>query len=612
MNSHYLPQSNFYMLSSLPFTIDRLHLAYQNQTKVTDVFAECFRRINQAGDDGIFISQSSLHQIEQAILELGEFDPISKPLWGIPFAVKDNIDVLGLSTTAGCPDFGYEPTNDAFVVDLLRKAGAICVGKTNLDQFATGLVGVRTPYPIPKNAIDPKIVPGGSSSGSAVCVAHGIVTFSLGTDTAGSGRVPAALNSIVGLKPTLGSLSNTGVVPACRTLDTISIFATTVADAYTVFQLAATYDEQDSYSRFFANPNLKDSTLCKKIGIPSKASIRFFGDDIQQASFNKALATLSAGGAELIELDFEPFYSAASLLYDGVWVAERYAAVGDFLEKSPASFHPVTNKIISQALKFSATDAFKDIYTLQSLKKLIYTKMANLDFICVPSIPTFYSVAELEADPITPNSNLGTYTNFANFMDMAAITVPVDPRQDGRPGSVTLLASAGKDNTIADIAFKLQQNSNASLGATNWQLEPKTLTNDVDPSTELSLSVCGAHMSGLPLNGELTKLGSRYLYTTTTSKDYQLFRLAGPSPFRPGLVRATGGGVAIELEVWAVPLDQVGKFISGIPMPLGIGKVVLQDGSQVSGFICEKISEEGAENISHFGSWRNYISAAAT
>ena len=401
-------------------------------------------------------------------------------------------------------------------------------------------------------------------------------------------------------------------MPACRTLDTISIFSTTVVDAYTVFKLAAVYDEQDQYSRSFSKPNLNASTFSKKIGIPSESSIRFLGDFIQRDSFNKTLADFVAEGAELVELDFEPFYSAASLLYDGVWVAERYAAIGDFLEKSPASFHPVTNKIISQALKFSAADAFKDIYKLQSLKKLIYTQLAGLDFICVPSIPTFYSVEDLVADPITPNSNLGTYTNFANFMDMSAIAVPVDPRKDGLPGSVTLLATAGKDNTIADIAFKLQQNSKASLGATNWQLDTKQLTNEVDSNTELSLSVCGAHMSGLPLNGELTKLGGRYLYTTTTSENYQLFRLSGPAPFRPGLVRTPDTGVAIELEVWALPLEQVGKFISGIPMPLGIGKVELQNGSQVNGFICEKISEQGAENISHFGSWRNYITATAT
>jgi allophanate hydrolase len=595
------------MLRNLPFTIDSLHLAYRSQTKVADVISECFRRINQADDAGIFISQSSLQYIERAISELGEFDPISKPLWGIPFAVKDNIDVLGLTTTAGCPDFSYEAPSDSFVVNLLREAGAICVGKTNLDQFATGLVGVRTPYPIPKNAIDPTIVPGGSSSGSAVSVAHGIVTFSLGTDTAGSGRVPAALNSIVGLKPTLGSLSNTGVVPACRTLDTISIFAATVADAYTVFQVAAVYDEQDSYSRTFSNPKLNASTFSKKIGVPSEDSIRFFGDKIQQASFNHTLEGLAKHGAELIELDFEPFYSAASLLYEGVWVAERYAAVGDFLEKSPGSFNPITKKIISQARKYSAADAFKDIYKLQSLKRTIKSGLAGLDFICVPSIPTFYSVADLIADPITPNSNLGTYTNFANFMDMSAITVPVDPRKDGLPGSVTLLATAGKDNVIAEIAYKLQKSGHAALGATDWPLDTKHLTNDVDPNTELALSVCGAHMSGLPLNGELTKLSARYLYTTTTSENYQLFRLAGSNPVRPGLVRTPNTGVAIELEVWAIPLEHVGTFISGIPMPLGIGKVVLKDGSQVSGFICEKISEDGAENISHFGSWRNYI-----
>jgi allophanate hydrolase len=593
---------------TLPLTIPALHAAYGAGTLPADVVAQVYARIAEVNDPGIFIHLLDQTEVTAAAEALGDFDP-AKPLWGVPFAIKDNIDAGGKPTTAGCPAYAYIADQDAFVVAQLKKAGALLIGKTNLDQFATGLVGVRSPYAPPKNSVDPLIVPGGSSSGSGVAVGHGIVCFSLGTDTAGSGRTPAALNNIVGLKPTLGALSARGVVPACRTLDTVSIFALTVADAHAVFRAAAVYDAADSYARPIAAPAPSPVPPGLRIGIPSAASIKFFGDDVQAASFADAVKHLKATGAVVTEIDFATFYDAADMLYYGAWVAERYTVIGDLLKTNPDAIHPVTRKIITAAENLSAADAFRGMYRLKDLSRKAAPLLANVDMLCVPTIPTIYSVKDLADDPITPNNNLGTYTNFVNLMDMCGIAVPTRPRSDGRPGSVTLLAAMGKDAQVAAVAMGFEGAAGGRmLGATSWPVPAPGTPSDAPDPGAIRVAVCGAHMSGLPLNWQLTDLGARFVRKASTTDAYRFYALAGGPPDRPGLVRsAPGTGAEIALEVWEMPLDRFGTFMKGIPAPLGIGTVALADGGAVHGFVCEAAGLDGARDITAAGDWRTHL-----
>jgi allophanate hydrolase len=591
------------MIEDLPFTLTELRRAYAEGLAPCDVIAEAFRRLEAVSDPGIFI-----HEAREAALAAAEAlgEPDGRPFWGIPFAVKDNIDVAGLPTTAACPDFAYLADRDAFVVARLREAGAIVLGKTNLDQFATGLVGVRTPYPVPRNALDPAIVPGGSSSGSAVAVAHGIACFALGTDTAGSGRVPAALNSIIGLKPTLGAFSATGVVPACRTLDTISIFAQTVTDAWTVHAVAAGYDPADAYSRKVTPGALFDASKVR-IGVPDRQSLETFGDAAQEADFRATVERLRAAGATIREIDFAPFFAVARMLYEGAWLAERVAAVGMRLTTKPETLHPTTRSVLEPGLKLTAVDAFEGFYRLKALRAECESVLADIDALCVPTIPSFVSMDEIAADPIGPNSRLGTYTNFVNLLDLCGIAVPTGVRGDGRPGSATLLAAAGRDALCASLATTIEA---GRMGATGW-VRPAPPTLAAGPASgEIALAVCGAHMSGLPLNRELTERGGRLLRACRTAPAYCLHALAGGPPFRPGLVRQ-GWGAAIELEIWALPTERFGDFIAGVPSPLSIGTVELEDGSSVKGFLCEGAGLAGAADITEFGGWRAYLADKA-
>lgn len=590
------------MIADLPFTLAALRQAYASGLSPVDVIKEAFRRLDATNDPGIFI-----HTARDAALaaanELGRYD--GRPLWGIPFVAKDNIDVAGMPTTAACPDFAYDATEDAFVVAELQAAGAICLGKANLDQFATGLVGVRSPYPVPKNAIDPAIVPGGSSSGSAVAVAQGIATFSLGTDTAGSGRVPAALNSIVGLKPTLGALSATGVVPACRTLDTISIFALTVSDAWNVFEVAAKFDPKDAYSRKMPDNGGLRAVSPMRIAVPNAKTLETFGDAIQRGHFHQDVKKLSELGCEVTEIDFTPFYNVAKMLYEGAWVAERVAAVGARLIDAPETLHSTTRAILEPGLKLSAADAFNGMYRLKDLARECEFALAGIDAICVPTIPHFVSVEDIAADPIGPNSRLGTYTNFVNLLDMCGIAVPTGARSDGRPGSLTILAGKGEDALVASLASAIED---GVVGATGWERTKVALPADKVGKDEIGMVVCGAHMSGLPLNSELTSRGARMLRKTKTAAKYGFYALAGGPPKRPGMIAvADGGGGAIEVEVWALPKSEVGSFLAGIPSPLCLGSVELEDGTFEKGFLCESAGLAGATEITGLGSWRAYI-----
>lgn len=596
-------------LGQLSFDIVTLQAAYAAGLAPAQVVAEAYRRIAAAEDPGIFITLRPVDEVLAEAKALPPFDPARHPLWGLPFAIKDNIDLAGQPTTAACPGFRHVAGQDAFAVAALRKAGAIALGKTNLDQFATGLVGVRTPYPVPRNAIDPAIVPGGSSSGSAVAVARGIASFALGTDTAGSGRVPAALNNIVGLKPTLGAISASGVVPACRTLDTISIFALTVPDAWSVYRVAARYDAADAYARPAVAPPLGAPPPVLNVAVPDTASRLFFGDAAQAESFEATLDMLRQSGARVTEVDFTPFYDVARMLYDGAWVAERRVATDAMLARDPDAILPVTRQIIGHADTLSAADAFRGFYRLAELKRQVAPILAKADLLCVPTIPTFYTIADLAADPIGPNARLGTYTNFVNLLDLCGLALPVAPRSDGRPGNVTLLAKAGRDALLAAVGASLQRTAGASLGATGLPLPPPCVPPAGPMPDEMTLVVMGAHMSGLPLNTQLTVRRGRFLEATQTAPAYRFYALAGGPPARPGLLRVTQGGVAIAVELWALPRTEVGGFLAEIPAPLGLGTLELADGRTSKGFLVEASGTEGATDISHHGGWRAYLAS---
>ncbi len=595
------------MIETLPFDMASLRAAYATGVEPQAVVREVYRRIETANDRGIFILLRPLEDVLIDAERLTEQVPSQHGLWGIPFCVKDNIDVGGLETTAACPAYAYQAETDAVAVARLRAAGALMIGKTNLDQFATGLVGVRTPYPVPKNAVDPDLVPGGSSSGSAVSVARGIVSFSLGTDTAGSGRVPAALNNIVGLKPTLGAISARGVVPACRTLDTISVFALNVSDAYEAARIMAQFDDRDAYSRDVRFPALAPVSPRPRVGIPDCAHLNAIADPLQRAMFDQAISYLKRLDATFVQVDMAPLFEVAHLLYAGSWIAERHSVIAELLTAQPDAIHPTTRAIIEVAEQFSATDSFRNQYRLAELKAQLRPILEPLDLLAVPSIPRFVRTIETDEDPIGPNSELGTYTNFANLLDLCAIAVPVSARSDGLPGGITLLARAGRDAEIAAVAEWLHGQSEVAAGATDWAVKPAKLLAASGPrDDEIELAVVGAHMSGLPLNGDIRRLGGRFLRETKTAPTYRLYALPDGPPARPGLVRCAQGQ-EIAVETWALPKANLGEFISSVPAPLGIGTLSLETGENVKGFICEAAGTDGAIDVTEFGGWRAYL-----
>ncbi len=588
-------------------TIATLLAAHTAGKPLTATIAETYDRIEGHNDPALFISMRPKSEALAVAERLQGAGPESCPLLGVPFVVKDNIDVAGLPTTAACPAFAYQPERSALVVERLERAGAIVIGKTNLDQFATGLAGVRSPHGVPRNALRPDLIPGGSSSGSATAVGAGLVPFSLGTDTAGSGRVPAALNGIVGLKPTLGALSASGVVPACRTLDTISVFALHVADAFAVFHAACGFDASDAYSRAFPPPAL---SLCPdglRIGVPRAAQRQFFGDAEAEAAFERDIEVARSLGGRLVEFDFEPFAEVARLLYEGPWIAERYAAIKSLIEVNPDALHPVTRAIIEGARKFDAVAAFAAFYKLADRKRQTERVWPDADVMLVPTIPRAYTVAEAEADPFRLNSRLGTYTNFVNLLDLCAISAPAGMRSDGLPSSVTLIARSGADGLIAGIAAAIQARSSAPMGATGLPA-PCPSAPARAASGRIAIAVVGAHLCGLPLNRELVELGASFLREVETTDDYRLFALPGAVPPKPGLLRvAEGAGAAIKAEIWTLDPAAFGAFVARIPAPLGIGTVRLSDGAEVKGFLVEAEATKVAKDISQYGDWRAYL-----
>ncbi|MCJ2007726.1 allophanate hydrolase [Methylobacterium sp. J-092] len=595
-----------------PFpTIPALHAAYAAGDDPRTILAEVYRRIAAADDPGIFLSLVPEAEAAAALAALGPFDPVGRPLWGIPFAVKDNVDVAGMATTAACPGFAYTATETAHAVEKLLAAGAILVGKTNLDQFATGLVGVRTPYPVPRNALDPAYVPGGSSSGSAVAVARGLVAFALGTDTAGSGRVPAGLNNVVGLKPSLGSVSARGMVPACRTLDTLSVFAGTVADADAAFRAMVGYDPADAFSRSLPVPAASAVPPGLRLGVPDAQGLDFAGDALSEAAFAASLADLEALVGAGRPVDFAPMFATARLLYTGPWVAERYQAIRAVIETRPEILHPTTRAVIENAEHFSAADAFGGLYRLAELRRAADAVWDAVDVLAVPTYPRPRTVADLAADPIGPNSELGTYTNFVNLLDWCALAVPGRFRADTFPAGVTLLAPRGCDGLLAALGARLHAASGVPIGASAVPVPAATEPAGRAAGEAIELAVVGAHLSGLALNGELTRLGARFLRAVATAPDYRFYALPGGPPHRPGLLRvAAGTGVAIETEVWELSPDAFGRFVSAIPEPLGIGTLHLSDGTRPKGFLVEAEGVVGAEEIGRYGGWRGYLARA--
>jgi allophanate hydrolase len=572
--------------------------------------ARSFARIRDHNDPAVFIS---LRDEKAAIAEAEALNPreaAQLPLFGVPVAVKDNIDVVGFPTTAACQAFSYLPSHDATSVARLRAAGAIVVGKTNLDQFATGLVGVRSPYGIPTNPMRGDLIPGGSSSGSGVAVSTGLVPLALGTDTAGSGRVPAMLNNIVGLKPSLGLISTAGVVPACRTLDCVSVFALTVDDAMTALVAMAGPDGADPYSRTRPLAEITPLPASLRLGVPRKGQLIFFGDKASEAAYGEALKRWTALGATLVEFDLEPFYETARLLYEGPWVAERYLVIRNLLASLPEAIHPVTREIIIAGQRLSAADTFAALYRLQALRKIAERAFANIDALVLPTAPTVYSTAQVLANPLELNSRLGTYTNFVNLLDLCGLALPAAIRADDIPFGITLLAPAGQDAQLASIGRVFHADTKLPMGARGLPQPPLAPLPARLGGDEIAIAVVGAHLSGMALNGELKALGGRLLEQARTAPDYKLYAL-DTTPPKPGMLRVEAGtGTSIELEVWTLPAAQFGKFVAAIPPPLSIGTVRLADGRGVKGFIVEPAAVNGARDISAFSGWRAFMAAA--
>jgi allophanate hydrolase len=573
--------------------------------------ARSFQRIRDYNDPAVFIS---LRDEKEALAEaaaLTSKDPAQLPLYGVPVAVKDNIDVAGLPTTAACPAFAYSPARDATSVARLRAAGAIIIGKTNLDQFATGLVGVRSPYGIPNNPMRADLIPGGSSSGSAVAVSAGLVPLALGTDTAGSGRVPAMLNNIVGLKPSLGLISTAGVVPACRTLDCVSIFSLTTDDAMAALQVMAGLDDADPYSRDRPLAPMTAFPANLTLGVPRDGQLIFFGDKASEQAYGDALKRWASLGATLVEFDLEPFYETARLLYEGPWIAERYLVIRDLLASSPEAIHPVTREITLPGARLTAADTFAALYRLQALRKTSERAFAGLDALVLPTAPTAYSTAQVLANPIELNSRLGTYTNFVNLLDLCGLALPATIQSDDIPFGITLLAPGGQDAQLASIGRVFHADTKLALGSKCLPQPPLAALPAGASGDEIAIAVVGAHLSGMALNGELTALGGRLLEATKTAADYKLYAL-DTIPAKPGMLRVeTGTGSSIELELWALPATAFGKFVAAIPPPLSIGTVRLADGRGTKGFIVEPADVGGARDISSFGGWRAFTAKAA-
>lgn len=561
-------------------------------------------------DDPAWISVATAEQLARQLNELHALEAAHSrealPLYGVPFAAKDNIDVAGFTTTAACPAFAYEAERDAFVVQRLRAAGAVVLGKTNLDQFATGLVGTRSPYGAVTCAFDAARISGGSSSGSASVVARGRVPFALSTDTAGSGRVPAGFNQIVGIKPTPGAVSGTGLVPACRTLDCIGVLATSVSDSARVLALIEGVDGADAYAR--PRPRTAAPRPLKQLRVATPAARQLSPE--YETAFAAVEAALGTQAAHVQAIDFSPLFEVAALLYQGPWVAERVLGASRIYQHQPEAMLPVIRTVLDVAKRFSAADTFAAQYRLQALKQTADALWQDWDVLCVPTAPRHPTIAEVEASPIDVNSEMGVYTNFVNLLGWSAIAIPAASLPGGLPFGITLIAPGWHEPQLAHWAQQLEQHFGLPAGTTGLRPRPEPLPQWHVPTQGdcVRLAVVGAHLRGMPLNRELLACGARFAEETRSAPHYRLYALPGTTPPKPGLARVAAGdaGEAIALEVWDVPLQNLGAFVAGVPAPLGIGNVELASGEVVKGFICEGHALAGAADISRHGGWRAY------
>jgi allophanate hydrolase len=594
------------MKTTISLDIPSLLKAYRSgDLTPATVVSHLLQRAMDFSDHNAWIFLATEEDLAPYLERLQQTSPDELPLYGVPFAVKDNIDVAGMPTTAACEAYRYYPQRHAAVVEALVNAGAIPLGKTNLDQFATGLVGTRSPEPWGAclNSFDTDYISGGSSSGSAVATALGLVSFALGTDTAGSGRVPAAFNNLIGLKPTLGRLSVRGVVPACQSLDCIAIFARAADQAQSVLTVASETDPDDPWQR---KPPIGNRPLPEqfRFGVPADEHLDFDGDKAARALFARSVRQLESLGGMKVTVNFQPFLDTARLLYEGPWVAERYLATSPLIQERPEALLEVTRSIISQGASGSATEVFQAQYRLKELKNKADRVWEQVEVMLTPTTPTIYTIDQLKQEPIARNSRLGTYTNFMNLLDYSAIAVPSGFLDTGLPLGCTLFMPAFQDEILLALASRLHPLASETVGA----LEDTLASPVLKPTNgSIEVLVCGAHLSKLPLNYQLTGRNAVLSETTETANCYRMYLLAGGPPLRPGMFRDETGGISLPVEIWRVPEDQFGSFVAGIPAPLGIGKVELANGRWVSGFICEPIGLAGADDITHFGGWRGFL-----
>ncbi|WP_372634751.1 allophanate hydrolase [Cohnella sp.] len=570
-------------------SVESLRVAYgEKRTTPEEVVREIIRLAERDSEMNVWITPPRMERIQPYLDALAAFDPNQAPLWGIPFAIKDNIDLAGVPTTAGCPDYQYVPREHAVVVDRLIRAGAIPVGKTNLDQFATGLVGVRSPYGETRNAIREELISGGSSSGSAVAVARGHAAFSLGTDTAGSGRVPAALNGLVGYKPSLGAWPTKGVVPACASLDCVSVFANSLEDALEIDRVLRGLEPTDPWSRELS-PLAPE--LPARLVLPA-GELSFFGPyaDEYRWAWKRAIEKLESLGLPIEYVDTGLFQEAADLLYGGPFVEERWASLGGFIEAHPDSVLPVTAGILrpSAESSYDGASVFKAIHALQAIK-LESNRLLSNAVLVMPTSGGTWTREQVRNDPVRTNTQMGLYTNHCNLLELCGAAIPFGEAAEGVPFGITLFAPSSRENLAIG----------AALAATSGSAQPEKTA----AAGHTFVAVCGLHMRGYALEKQMLQLGAKFVREARTAPKYALYRLPTVPP-KPGMVKREGQGKAIELEIWEMPLASFGSFVSDIPGPLGIGKVELEDGTEVPGFVCEGYAAAGAEDITSFGGWR--------
>ncbi|CAN5300447.1 allophanate hydrolase [soil metagenome] len=557
-----------------------------------------YARIRSRGDDHVWIS---LVDEAAALAAAAELDPSAMadlPLFGVPFAVKDNIDVAGMDTTAGCPAFGYAAPESAYLVDRLLAAGALVIGKTNLDQFATGLNGTRSPYGAPSTPFDDAYISGGSSSGSAVAVAAGLVSFSIGTDTAGSGRVPAALNNIVGVKPSVGLVSNRGIVPACRSIDCANVFALTVDDGTFVLNVIAGHDGADPWARDLPAPGAIAplSLAGVRLAIPDRISA--WGTAGEQEAWEALLLELEKSGVQLQPIAMDVFLEAGAQLYGGAWVAERLDGLESFITTHPEEIHPVTLALLLAGKDVRGVDVFESLDRMRTLRLEARAALADVDALLTPTVTSTFTIEQLLEDPLGPNTTLGTYTTFTNLLDLCAVAVPVAMGSSGLPFGVSVQGAAGTDGEVLAIARAIEQHNDLPWGAL------------ASRATEtFDLAVVGAHLEGMPLHNDLLQRGARLVTKTSTAPHYRLYALDGTVPAKPGLRMVEHDGAPIEVEVYRLPSSEIGGFLATVVAPLAIGQITLEDGSWVHGFVCEPYGLQDARDITSFGSWRTYIAS---